>query len=100
MQTETLIASGGPTVTQYDQPGHPHMRGDGGDIIPRKSIQLRADPPRRWSAVAPSRSGEMTVHPFVQTLRDISAVLAAFLLVSMTGLGIAFALFVLLFCSL
>lgn len=86
------------------QPGRSHMRGNGGNQSPRNSIQLRADPPRRWSAVAPSRREEMTVHPFLSACRDalldIAAIASAILLVTATGVGIAFAGFVLLFVPL
>ncbi|MCO5129763.1 MAG: hypothetical protein M9932_04270 [Xanthobacteraceae bacterium] len=69
------------------------------------AIQLRAASSiRHGPAVAQSRSEETTVHPFLSTccaaLIDIAALLSAILLVSATGVGIAFAVFVLLFMPL
>lgn len=94
----------GRATGDYHQPGRSHMRGDGGNISPRNSIQLRADAPRRLSAVAPSRSEENDGASFLSACRaallDVAAVLAAVLLVSATGVGIAFAAFVLMFMSL
>jgi len=78
-----------------------HMR-DGASR--NTAIQLRADPPRLLVPVAPSRVEETTVHPFLSAccsaLIDIAAVLATVLLITATGIGIVFAGFILMFCSL
>ncbi len=89
-------------ATGQCQPAGSHMRGDGGNIIPRNSaIQLRAaNLPGRCRRSHRLAAKKMTVHPFIQVLRDIACLFAAFLLVSVTGVGIAFAVFVLLFVSL
>lgn len=75
-----------------------HMR-DGASRNP--AIQLRADAPRRLSAVAPEENdGASFLSACRAALLDVAAVLAAVLLVSVTGVGIAFAAFVLMFMSL
>lgn len=85
-----------------NRPDRSHMRGGGKPRNP--AIQLRADPPRHWSAVAPSRREENDGASLLSSCRaaliDIAALLSAVLLISATGIGIAFAVFVLLFIPL
>lgn len=88
-------------ATGDNRPDRSHMR-EGASRNP--AIQLRADPPRHWSAVAPSRREENDGASFLSSCRaaliDIAALFVAALLVSATGVGIAFAVFVLLFMPL
>lgn len=80
-----------------------NMRGDGGNISPRNSIQLRADPPRLLVPVAPSRVEENDgafLSRCGAALRDVAAIAAAVLLICATGIGFTAAIYLLLFVSL
>lgn len=83
------------------QPGRSHMR-DGASRNP--AIQLRPDRAQASNPVAWSRVEENDQASFLSrccaALIDIAAVFAVVFLVLATGVGITFAGFVLLFCSL
>lgn len=92
------------TVGGNQSPGS-HMRGDGGTIGPRNSAIQLPGCSAPSGAVAVSRVEETRPHQSFLSrccaaLIDIAAVFALVLVVLATGVGITFAGFVLLFCSL
>lgn len=83
------------------QPGRSHMR-EGASRNP--AIQLRAAPlqsptPVAWSRVEENDQASV-LSRCCAALIDFAAVVAAVLLICATGLGVAFAAFVLIFVSL
>lgn len=91
----------GTALGGNEQLSRSHMR-EGASRNP--AIQLRADPPSALvggGTVSPRRNdGASLLSSCRAALIDIAALLSAALLVSATGVGVAFAVFVLLFMPL